>query len=735
MNAPMVNERLQAALGYAQRGWHVFPVFEIGSHSQCSCDKGADCKHPGKHPRVSNWREESTTDERQIGNWWTRWPAANVGIMTGVKSGLTVVDADGANGKPGVVNLTRISAEHGGWPQTYKVKTGSGEGYQLYFLYSDGLPNGNDALGEAIDVKSEGGYVVAPPSNHKSGGTYVVEQEVGLLALPDWLRSPELHGETRRRRRAVDLSLEEVESALAVIDPDDRDIWLNVGVILGREYNQSAEAWSIYEAWSAGTPLFEEDRAGNLLRMREMFYERSHEAPRAGREQLSMGTLVKLARDGGWQRPTRLRDSDHYRLAQGLVDEIANETGERPVYAMGSLWRVQNDLWTPWSMNEVAVEVGRRFGGGKLCRKGGDFAAVARIAAGIVLNETFFADTPVGFAAPRGFWRIAEGEIVCEPLTAAHRQRMRLAADPVLGGRPARLLKMLREAFEGEHPEEQLKLLQQVTGCALTRTLWRHEMAVLLLGVTSSGKSTFLGVLREAFPREARSATSPARWGQEYYVAQLAGKALNIVGELDGLEPIPGGRFKTITGRDLVDGRHPTHQPFSFVCEAAHFFNSNRTPPTTDRDDSFFRRWRILKFVNPAGNVIRDLDKLILAEEFGEFLGWGLEGALLVAREGSIMETEPHREALKRWRMNNNSALEFLSDRACALDPQASAKGQALFDAYRMWADEAGVKAFGRSGFYEAIERGGAVLGVRLTRRDHQVVVDGVRLLWASSQL
>ena len=57
-----------------------------------------------------------------------------------------------------------------------------------------------------------------------------------------------------------------------------------------------------------------------------------------------------------------------------------------------------------------------------------------------------------------------------------------------------------------------------------------------------------------------------------------------------------------------------------------------------------------------------------------------------------------------------------------------STAGQDLFDAYKRWAADAGVKAFGRSGFYEAIERGGAVVGVRLTRHEHQVFVEGARL-------
>src|SRR5205823_11368249 len=134
-----------------------------------------------------------------------------------------------------------------------------------------------------------------------------------------------------------------------------------------------------------------------------------------------------------------------------------------------------------------------------------------------------------------GFWRVTEaGEIVCEPLTAAHRQRMRVAADPDLEAEPPLLLKVLRDAFgESDDADEQIRLVQQLFGCAITRSLWRHRHAALFLGATNSGKSTLLTLLSSVFPHEQVGACSPQRWGDEYYVAALAGIALNIVGDLD----------------------------------------------------------------------------------------------------------------------------------------------------------------------------------------------------------
>lgn len=281
--------------------------------------------------------------------------------------------------------------------------------------------------------------------------------------------------------------------------------------------------------------------------------------------------------------------------------------------------------------------------------------------------------------------------------------------------------------------------MQQLFGCAVTRSLWRYRVVALLLGATSSGKSTLLSMLSSVFPRDQLGACGPQKWANEYYVAALAGIALNVVGDLDKKEPIPG-YFKNVVGRDLIQGRHPTHRPFTFVCEASHFFNSNHCPPTADHSDAFFNRWRVVHFSRsvPARDRDRDLDKRLIAEETGAMLGWALRGAAEVARAGAIIETETHAKAIQRWRVANNSALAFLFDEGeCELNAEASTPGQELFRAYQSWARDNGFKPFGRNGFYEALTEGAGDAAIHVVPResssDHQVHVRGVR--WKSPEV
>ena len=176
----------EAALVYAARGWLVLPLHSPTAHG-CSCGQ-RDCKNPAKHPRTVHGLKDASEDADTIRRWWEQWPDANIGIVTGPQSGILVLDVDGKQGEESLIDLER----HGHHlPDTYSVRTGGG-GQHLYFLWPEGVDvrNSQGRIARGLDIRGEGGYVVAPSSLHASGERYEVNQSaIPPAPCPEWLPS------------------------------------------------------------------------------------------------------------------------------------------------------------------------------------------------------------------------------------------------------------------------------------------------------------------------------------------------------------------------------------------------------------------------------------------------------------------------------------------------------------------------------------------------------------------
>jgi Bifunctional DNA primase/polymerase, N-terminal/Primase C terminal 1 (PriCT-1) len=161
-----------AACQYAERGWSVIPV-----------------QARGERPLVP-WLEfqQRVASAAEIDRWFQQWPDANIGIVTGGLSGLIVIDVD--PGHRGNDSLEAIERKHGPFPPGIEATTGL-SGRHLYFEHPGRSVPNRAGLFPGIDVRCDGGYVVAPPSMHPSSARYRWVPKHGpddqpLAPLPGW---------------------------------------------------------------------------------------------------------------------------------------------------------------------------------------------------------------------------------------------------------------------------------------------------------------------------------------------------------------------------------------------------------------------------------------------------------------------------------------------------------------------------------------------------------------------
>jgi hypothetical protein len=157
----------EAALRYALLGIPVFP---------CKTDK---------KPLVK-WSREATRNPAQIIEWWAQWPKAMIGLVTGSRSGLVVLDIDVKNDVDGFESLGQqgILLPEG----ALKVQTPSGGAHYYFALRpQEKINNSAGRIAAGVDVRGEGGYVIAPPSVGGAGKSYQFASSFDFASLKELL--------------------------------------------------------------------------------------------------------------------------------------------------------------------------------------------------------------------------------------------------------------------------------------------------------------------------------------------------------------------------------------------------------------------------------------------------------------------------------------------------------------------------------------------------------------------
>jgi putative DNA primase/helicase len=426
----------------------------------------------------------------------------------------------------------------------------------------------------------------------------------------------------------------------------------------------------------------------------------------------------------------------HHGYATNVLKSLTVEEYP-PVGHEGSLYVVNpaENIWVQCKIEMLIRKITEKHDGWENCERSADYRGIALHAIDLASSDTYFSSAaPVGLACPGGFIQIKENEIVMEPLSPAHRQRVKIDVTPEPCETPL-FNRFLHETFESDIPgdeEQQLILVQEIAGAIMFGLMAKHQKAVLFYEPYGrAGKGTLERMLRELVPQSFITCVSPFKWGEEYYLASLAGARLNVVGELQGSKPIPAAAFKTVTGGDLLNGRHPNHRPISFRNEAAHLFMSNDLINTVDHSEAFFTRWLLVSFPNSrikSGLPIDpDLADRIINNELPGIAHWAMIGAQRLMANGSFSISSAHNRLMEKWRRSSSSLEEFIYE-CCTLESGSTVRRAVFYQEYKSWCGENGKQhPFSKSKVKDLLENN-ISLKIHFSTLDGNEIFRGVRL-------
>ena len=178
---PSTEDRIRAALWFAERGFGIFTVWSTTDQGACRCPKGAQCDNAGKHPVTAHGFQDATTDPARIRTLLSAGSAPNYGLVC--PDGVLALDVDGE----GIARLAELEGRLGALPPTLRTRTANGE--HVFLRWPSALPRPIGQMWGFVTRWGSGqgaGYVIGPRSVHASGAVYAPSGPVFEIAeLPE----------------------------------------------------------------------------------------------------------------------------------------------------------------------------------------------------------------------------------------------------------------------------------------------------------------------------------------------------------------------------------------------------------------------------------------------------------------------------------------------------------------------------------------------------------------------
>lgn len=716
----MANPRLAAALDYARRGIPVLPLHGIAikwdGERRCTCGH-PKCSSPGKHPKTANGVKDATTDEAQIRAWAPLFDEGNIGIATGEASGIVVLDVDPRHG--GDASLASWIAQHGHLPVGPRVLTGGGGEHYFMSRPDGGLGNSTARLGKGLDIKADGGYVVAAPSNHISGGRYEWDPERTIAQI----LPPEMPSEMLKALRepqkpktppkdagqlVSDAGWEGLDRAqfAAYVEAALADACATVASAPDGQRNNTLNAAAFSMGTLVGAGVLSRAHAEDAL---------LDAALDAGLDDVEACPTIRSGLDGGEKQP---RDLSH--LSRTSIGLPLNEGGnaDRLAAWFADDLRYCDDLsWLVftgqrWARSQAAAAMAvraviTRIGSeaDKLCnsedkglrrlgRKLREHARKSYRASSIQGTLKIASSFPqlrmrlADFDRDLHLLNVANGTIDLKTgELRPHRREDFITKLTALTFDPQAACptweRFLLEIMNGD--KAMVDFLQQAVGYSATGAINEHALFIAH-GTGRNGKSVFLSTLLDVLgdyaletPASTLVVSKRGSGGIPNDVARLQRPHLVSANETDDGASLDEAKIKSMTGGDRISARFLYGEFFEYTPRFTPWLRTNSLPQVKGNDDGIWERLYPIPFevTIPHERIDRDLPAKLRAELPG-ILAWVVRGAV-AWYQGGLQLPQRAKDARSEYRAQQNSILAFLE--WC---PSISAKVKAteFYEAY-----------------------------------------------------
>jgi putative DNA primase/helicase len=703
------NKLKKYALRYAAKGLAVVPMHSV-QDGFCTCYRGDACDHKGKHPRTSHGVKDASTDRSQILRWWKEYPKANIGIATGKVSGITVLDIDPRNG--GRKTLKRLESKLGKTTASVIAETGGG-GAHYYFAHPNfdiRKDSSGKLVGPGVDVMSDGGIIIAPPSLHVSGKRYQWREGNSLLerkpkSLPTaWLNRIRTQSQSRTAKIATSPGDPVPEGA--------RNETLTS--IAGRLHNTGIGP----EALLASL-LVENQRC---------------EPP------LDKGEVEGIARSIGSKR-SKSSATTQGDLAERVMKLVLDRDfggGDHLICCSdGRFWMYNAKYWEPaqesWLRGRTlaAIQVMADRGGTATSAIIGQVGTLLKASRSVNEDPLRFIGTPLPVinCSNGELWINTDGTVELRKHKAQSYLRHCLNVEYDPAAKCPRYDKALKEIFSRAAPSSKgmSRHWNELFGYIIQSGREIPTVGILK-GGGDNGKTVLMQTVLRLLGENLVSAQRIESLENQFAMGNLLGKLLLLDDDVKAGIRLPDGQLKKISDAKTVTGEHKHGPQFNFTIRSVPILLCNNVPSLADVSFGMRRRLMVIPFDRTFAEQEKDgeLFKAIWREEMSGVLNRAIRGLQRVLERGMRFKYPAAITAAKDTWLAEANPLPAFVDECCERDPKASYLLTDFYSAYTAWAQAKGYTRTQQSG---SVARNLVLLGFEMKKRNRGQTVLGLKAI------